>query len=57
MMKLCMEERVPIIVDSDAHDPFWVGDFELAIPLIEEAGFDEELILNNDVNKLKAFLA
>lgn len=56
MLALCQKHGVPIIVSSDAHDPSWVGEFALAIELLEEVQFDEALILNNDVNKLKNFL-
>lgn len=56
MLPLCMEYGVPIIVNTDAHDPSQVGDFTLARKLLEEIGFDENLILNNDLDKLKAFL-
>ena len=56
MLPLCMEYDVPVIVDSDAHDPTAVGNFALAIKLLEEIGFDEGLILNNDLQKVKNFL-
>ena len=56
MLKLCEESRVPIIISSDAHDPSQVGDFSEAERFIEECCFDEELILNNDKEKLFAFL-
>jgi putative hydrolase len=56
MLPLCMEYGVPIIVNTDAHDPSQVGDFTLARAMLEEIGFDENLILNNDAQKLKAFL-
>lgn len=56
MVPLCMEHGVPIIVNTDSHDPSAVGDFSLAMALLEEIGVDEELILNNDLDKLKAFL-
>lgn len=56
MLPLCMEYGVPIIVNTDAHDPSQVGDFSLAVPFLERLQFNEELILNNDVEKLKAFL-
>ncbi|MBQ8359927.1 MAG: phosphatase [Oscillospiraceae bacterium] len=56
MLPLCMEYGVPVIVDSDAHDPAAVGNFTLAIKLLNEIGFDEQLILNNDLQKTKAFL-
>ena len=51
-----MEYGVPVIVDSDAHDPDAVGNFSHAIKLLDEVGFDEQLILNNDLQKTKLFL-
>lgn len=56
MLALCMEHRVPIIVNTDSHDPATVGDFTLAYKLLEEIEFDEDLILNNDADKVKNFL-
>ena len=56
LLPLCMEYGVSIVVDSDAHDPLAVGNFSYAIALLEEIGFDDQLILNNDINKVKSFL-
>lgn len=56
MLALCMEHRVPIIVNTDSHDPATVGDFPLAYKLLQETEFDEDLILNNDADKVKSFL-
>ena len=56
MLPLCMEYGVPVMVDSDAHDPSAVGDFTLAVSVLEQVGFDDSLILNNDLEKLKSFL-
>lgn len=56
MLPLCMEYGVPVIVNTDSHDPSQVGDFTLARQLLERLNFDENLILNNDLEKLKAFL-
>lgn len=56
MLPLCMEYGVNIIVNTDAHDPGTVGDFALACRLLTELDFDEDLIVNNDLDKLKAFL-
>ena len=56
MLPLCMEFRAPIVVNSDAHDPNFVGECSAACALLEEIGFDETLILNLDIPKLKAFL-
>ncbi|MDD7281966.1 hypothetical protein [Floccifex sp.] len=56
MLTLCQQYKVPIIVSSDAHDPSWVGYFDLALDLLEKFHFDESLILNNDIDKLKQFI-
>lgn len=56
MLRLCMQYRVPIVVDSDAHDPYYVGEFQKAKELLQQVGFDEELIINSSVEKMTAFL-
>lgn len=56
MLALCMEYQTPVIVSSDAHDPAWVGEVSNALAFIEQVGFDESLILNTDVQKLKDFI-
>lgn len=56
MLPLCMEYGVPVIVNTDSHDPSQVGDFTLARAFLELVDFDETLILNTDLEKLKAFL-
>ena len=45
-----------MIVDSDAHDPSWVGVFDLAEEMLREYEFDENLILNTDEKSLLSFL-
>jgi len=56
MLGLCMEHRVPIVVDSDAHDPSWVGMFDAALALLEEVGFDFSLVVNADGERVKKFI-
>ena len=56
MLGLCRQYGAPIIVDSDAHDPSDVGRFDAAVALLNEVGFDEKLILNTDVVRLKQFI-
>lgn len=56
MLALCKEHNVPVIIDSDAHDPSAVGDFELASQFVEEQGFPEDLVLNTDRERLIEFL-
>ena len=56
MIPLCMEMGVSLIVNTDSHDPGAVGDFTLARQLLSTMDLNEELILSNDPEKLKAFL-
>lgn len=56
MLRLCMEYRVPVIVDSDAHDPSDVGQFDAARAMLAEVDFDESLVLNTSRQKLLDFL-
>ncbi len=56
MLHFCERYKVPIIINSDAHDPSYVGNFDLAVQLIEGLKFNEDLILNTEVDKLMNFL-
>ncbi len=55
-LDLCMKYRAYIFVGSDAHDPSRVGCFEHAIALLDEIGFDEDLIVNNSEEKFRNFI-
>lgn len=56
MIPLCMEHGVYITVNTDSHDPSQVGNFDLARAFLDRIGVNEELILNNNLEKLKTFL-
>ena len=56
MLKYCMEYRCPIVVDSDAHDPSAVADHQLAYALLEEVGFDMDLVVNTSLEKFDTFI-
>lgn len=56
MLRLCREYSVPIVVSSDAHDPFYVGRFAESCELLNREGFDRELIINTSVEKFKAHI-
>lgn len=46
-LRLCVEHRVPIIVDSDAHFYSRVGDIRYALEVLKENDFPGDLILND----------
>ncbi len=56
MTELCKKYQSPIIIDSDAHDPDYVGRFAEAVAFLQEVDFPAELVLNTDVDKLKEFI-
>ena len=56
MLDWCGQLEVPVIVNSDAHDPSWVGRVDLAMALLEEISFPESLVLNLDSDRLLPFL-
>jgi putative hydrolase len=56
MLEKCMELNVPIVLGSDAHISFDVGNFDNSIKLLEEINFPKELVVNTSKDKLKRFL-
>lgn len=56
MLSLCKELEVPILTDSDAHDPLEVGDLDLAKALLERVSFPEELILSLNAERFLDFI-
>ena len=57
MLALCRQSEVPVIVDSDAHDPSAVGLLDEARQFLQEQDFPEKLILNVDIDRVKQFIA
>lgn len=56
LLALCKEYEVPIVIGSDAHISYDVGNFAYAKALLEEIHFPEHLIANTSVEKFKALL-
>jgi len=54
--KLCKKFKTKIIVNSDAHFCYSIGDFTIAEVMLTEIGMPEELILNLDKEKLMDFI-
>ncbi len=52
----CKEVGCGIVVSSDAHTPFDVGNVSNALNMLEEIGFPEELIMNTTAEKFVGFL-
>ena len=46
IFQLCKKHDVPLILSSDAHISFQIADYSRIMPLAEEVGFPDELIMN-----------
>ena len=56
ILRMSMEEGVPVVIGSDAHFYTGIGDFSHALNLMREEGFPEELVLNTDTVRFLASL-
>ncbi len=52
LLYLCARYRVPVLLGTDSHICYTVGEFGDTLKLLEETKFPEELILNNDIANL-----
>ena len=57
MLTLCAKNQVPVILGSDAHISYDVGNFQYALTLLEEIDFPEKLIANLSVERYKTLLS
>lgn len=53
LLKTCMKYQVPILMGSDSHICYSIGEFGTAISLIEKLEFPEELILNTQEHAIE----
>lgn len=56
VIRICKKFEIPVIVNSDAHFCGLVGDMKLSCDLLKEQDFPEDLVINSDWEKLKAFI-
>jgi putative hydrolase len=55
-LSLAEKHKHPVILGSDAHIGYSVGDFQYILPVLEEGKFDQGLIINDNYEKLSRFL-
>lgn len=53
---LCKEHGVKIILNSDAHSCFQIGEFDAAVNILNKINMPEELIINTSKTELLDFL-
>lgn len=56
LLKLCAEKRVPIIINTDAHICYRIADIDLALTMLKELNFPEELILNFNEELIQEYI-
>jgi len=56
ILRLCKRYDVPVILGSDAHISFQIADYERLWPLLEEAEFPDELVMNDKPAKFFDYL-
>lgn len=56
ILRCCRKYDLPLLLSSDSHGPEHIGDFTYAAEFVHQAMFPEQLILNNQLPKLKVFL-
>ena len=56
ILRCCRKYRLPVILSSDSHGKEHVGDFTYAADFVHQEMFPENLILNNQLHRLKVFL-
>ena len=55
--ELCKQMRIPVVVNSDAHSCFSVGDVKNAFQMLDEISFPQELIVNLTYGRLSEWLS
>lgn len=56
ILPLCIKHKCPIIVNSDAHIKYQIGDLNSAFELLTEIDFPEELVVNLNENLFRDYI-
>ena len=56
ILRLCKQHEVPVILGSDAHISFSIGDYGYIYELLQIAEFPEQLIFNDKPDFFKSYL-
>ena len=56
LLRLAKKYEVPVIFGSDAHFSTMIADYGNIVPLAEQVQFPDELVLNYNPEKFKAYL-
>ncbi len=56
LMLACKRNNTPIVVNTDAHFCTLVGDVEKAVKLLEEIDFEENLVMNTNLDRFMDYI-
>ncbi|NLI22416.1 MAG: phosphatase [Clostridiales bacterium] len=56
LLRLCRQRDYPVLLSSDAHFMADVANVALVLPLLREANFPDELVINYDLARFDQFL-
>lgn len=56
MLKWCKKLDLPVIMGSDAHHMCDIANFDHAIPILKEAGYPDELVINYSADAFLKFI-
>lgn len=54
--EICKEKEVGIVVSSDAHIAFDLGEYDMALDMLKEISFPEKLIINRNLKSFEDFM-
>ncbi len=57
MIRLCKQNDTMVVLASDAHLCYNIGEVSVAEGMLKAAGFPEELVLNADFSRFEAYIA
>jgi|GEM_PF-4443465 len=55
MVRILKENKQKMIINSDAHTPYEIGEFDLVVDKFKELGISESDVLNNDPEAVLKF--
>lgn len=55
-LDLCRRHQVPVIASSDAHYTTDIANLDHALPILKEAGFPQDLVINYSLEQFKEYI-
>ncbi len=56
ILRLCKKYKVPVVLGSDAHISYSIGDFGFIWPLLQETEFPDKLIMNYEPERFLKYI-